>query len=250
MRELGKNEKRIALYILILCNLILLPFYSTRAASKEEGIQAAFEASGACFAELNVNGHAAVDHQFMDVQEATQWCWELAEKLELENGQLESNVEEDFTQVWITGKVKEGSTATLQIQSQQYEKLGETHIIIDFYDDQRMVQLNDLTKRLRDLLKSYGKTNITTCLVGTFEGNLSIEEKQAVLKKVMQSLEAEEVEGYKEGNVMSIVGYSSKVKEWIRYGGNRVNINLAMRYKDYEDKSYLWIGTPLITMGY
>ncbi|AOT70065.1 YwmB family TATA-box binding protein [Geosporobacter ferrireducens] len=250
MRELGKNEKRIGLYILILCNLILLPFYSSKAAPKESGIQAAFEQSEANFAEMNINAHAAIENQFIGVQKATQWCWQIAEQLELENGQLNANVEKDYTQVWITGKVKAGSTVTIQIQSQQHEKLQETHIMIDFYEDHGMLEIKGLTEQLYELLKPYGKTNITTCLIGTFEGNMEVTEREEVVKALMKALEVKEVEGYREGNIISIVGYSDKIKEWINYGGNRVNVNIAMRYNDYENKTFLWIGTPLITVGY
>ena len=250
MREIGKNEKRIGLYILILCNLILIPFYSSKAAPLQSGIQEAFEQSGANFKEVNINAHAAIENQFIDMQKATQWCWQIAEQLKIENGQLESNVEQDYTQVWVTGKVKGGSTVTIQVQSQQHEKHQETHVMIDYYEDHRMLELNSLTESFNDLLKPYGKTNVTTCLVGTFEGNLEETQRDEVLKPLMKSLEVKEVEGYKEGNIISIAGYSEKIKEWINYGGNRVNINVAMRYNDYENKTFLWVATPLITIGY
>lgn len=250
MRELGKKEKRIALYMLIICNLILLPFYSSKAQPKENGVQAAFEQSKANFAEMNINAHAAIENQFIDAQKATQWCWEIAEQLEVENGQLESNIEKDSTHVWITGEMKAGSTVTIQVQSQEQEKLQETHILVDLYEAHRMLEMNSLTERLYHLLKPYGKTKITTCLVGTFEGNLQKIEREEIVKVLMKSLEVKEIEGYKEENMISIVGYSDKIKEWIHYGGNRVNVNIAMRYNSYENKTFLWIGTPLITAGY
>ncbi|MDI9475442.1 MAG: YwmB family TATA-box binding protein [Bacillota bacterium] len=36
----------------------------------------------------------------------------------------------------------------------------------------------------------------------------------------------------------------------INYGGKDVNIQLAMRYSEYEDKTYLWLATPLIITAY
>ncbi|HNU80805.1 MAG TPA: YwmB family TATA-box binding protein [Bacillota bacterium] len=30
----------------------------------------------------------------------------------------------------------------------------------------------------------------------------------------------------------------------------KVNVQLAMRYSSYDDRTYIWIGTPLIPMGY
>ena len=29
-----------------------------------------------------------------------------------------------------------------------------------------------------------------------------------------------------------------------------MNLNIAIRYNEYEEKTYIWIGTPIITIGY
>ena len=33
-------------------------------------------------------------------------------------------------------------------------------------------------------------------------------------------------------------------------GGKPVNVQVAMRYNSYKDKTYLWIGVPVISIEY
>jgi len=32
--------------------------------------------------------------------------------------------------------------------------------------------------------------------------------------------------------------------------GKKVNMNLAIRYNSYEDRTYIWLATPVITVEY
>jgi len=61
---------------------------------------------------------------------------------------------------------------------------------------------------------------------------------------------AKKVEGITEENLISISAYSPRVKSSILVNEKRVNINLAMRYNSYEDKTYIWLATPVITTEY
>ena len=47
---------------------------------------------------------------------------------------------------------------------------------------------------------------------------------------------------------LNIMGFSPLLPEGIEILGQNYNINIVMRYNSEEDKTYLWIGTPVISL--
>jgi hypothetical protein len=63
-------------------------------------------------------------------------------------------------------------------------------------------------------------------------------------------MERAEVEGIRDGSLISLSAYSPLLKDSIKVRGKRVNINLAARYSAFEDKTYIWLASPVITTEY
>ncbi|OZV13462.1 hypothetical protein CIW83_04260 [Tissierella sp. P1] len=51
-------------------------------------------------------------------------------------------------------------------------------------------------------------------------------------------------------SLVSYTAYTPLIESSIFSGEKKVNLNLAIRYNENEDKTYIWIGTPIITTGY
>jgi hypothetical protein len=63
----------------------------------------------------------------------------------------------------------------------------------------------------------------------------------------MKNINATTREDYVTDEVYSVVGYTKKIREYIYSGKQKININLALRYNSYQDKTYLYLATPVIT---
>ncbi len=87
-------------------------------------------------------------------------------------------------------------------------------------------------------------------LTGYINGKLDSNELNNTFRKVFNSAGAKKVEGIKDNNLISLSAYSPNVKNFISVNGNRVNLNVAIRYNSYEDKTYIWLATPVITKEY
>lgn len=243
------KRKGIILYFILLCGL-LMPSYTSTALSKEEGIQNVFLESEAQFKEINLNGHVAIENQFVHMETAKKWGLEISKELGMIESNLNSQEEPDHHQVEIKGKNQRGQTILLLIQSQEDEGIQETHIVMDIWEENHMIDVHDLAQEVNTLLEKYGHPEIVTCITGTFDGEIGKDKRGEILLDMEKFLDIREVESYNEEKMTSNVGYSPKIKEWITYNGKKVNIHMAMRYNAYEDKTYLWIGTPLILTGY
>ncbi len=53
-----------------------------------------------------------------------------------------------------------------------------------------------------------------------------------------------------EDDILSFSIFTPYIEEYIYTGSRKMNLNIAIRFNEYEDKTYIWIGTPIITIGY
>ena len=58
------------------------------------------------------------------------------------------------------------------------------------------------------------------------------------------------VEKYEEDGIVSYSIFSPLIDEYIYTGNRKMNLNIALRYSELENKTYILIGTPIITIGY
>lgn len=94
------------------------------------------------------------------------------------------------------------------------------------------------------------KPEFNFCIVGNFNGQLDYLSLNDICLKLLEKANARSVEGIRDGNMISVSAYSPIIKESISANGRKVNLNLAIRYNSYEDKTYIWLATPVITREY
>ncbi|MBB6216353.1 hypothetical protein HNQ80_002453 [Anaerosolibacter carboniphilus] len=244
------KKRKTGLYFLIIMYLVLVPFYQSKAGAKEIELKEVLKTSGAQLAEYNVNAHVGILGESRDMQEAENLCWDLSRRLGMKKAVMESNHSKENVQTWVTGKYKGEQDITVMVQSSQTEAGKETNIVVDLMGKEKLTSIQEIGKELKAVLGRYGDVELSSWVSGTFPGKKSKEEQMNITSNIMASLEAKEIEGIREDHLISIVGYSKMIPQWIRYGGKKVNLNIALRYNSYEDKTYLWIGNPLISIAY
>jgi hypothetical protein len=94
------------------------------------------------------------------------------------------------------------------------------------------------------------KPKFNSCITGCFGGKMDNSALNAACARIFEKAEARKVEGIREGSLISVSAFSSAIREAVNDNGNKVNLNLAIRYNSYEDKTYLWLATPVITTEY
>jgi len=67
---------------------------------------------------------------------------------------------------------------------------------------------------------------------------------------ILYSLDAQKKDEMKDVNILSTTGYTEKLSDYIKYGEEKINVNASVRYSEYDDKTFVYIGTPLITLEY
>ncbi len=147
--------------------------------------------------------------------------------------------------------MEDGNMTTVKLLSNRLVGGNETYIIVDIAQNKGYKDIVSISNRLKEWLNKYkDQVETTISLTGAVAGEINKTWEKNTQNTIFDYLRAKKLEVLEDELFTSITAYSPLIKTYISYGGKNVNIQLAMRYSEYEDKTYLWIGTPLITTTY
>lgn len=164
-----------------------------------------------------------------------------------------SIISNDFIdKVEIVGSDREGKTISINAQlNKQKDSLGENYISISVFGDSPKITFKETSDFVTKLFRRHKiKPKANTCLTGFFNGELSHNNLNNIGKQILKDAKARKVNGIADRNLISVSAYSSSIDNSIDIDGKKVNMNLALRYNSYEDKTYIWLATPVITIEY
>lgn len=196
---------------------------------------------------LDITGKKQEQKEFSNATETT------------ENKNLEEvyyilkNDSSEYRQITIWGKDKEGRLITIVLTSEKdiLSDFEQTCIFIDFIENEEISSIKDTKEKIEELLKKINvETEISTCIIGTFEGQLSSKEIVDKVTIAIGAINGNKVEGLFESSIISVSVYTPNIENYIFTGDSKMNVNISMRYNEYENKTYIWVGTPIITIGY
>ena len=152
----------------------------------------------------------------------------------------------------ITGCTADGKTICITVQfNEDKDKMQKNIVSIDVINKLTQLDINDTANLLKEKFKSFGlNPKVNTCIIGYFDGKLDYVEMNRVSRLFLEAAKAKKVNGMSEKNLISISAYSPLIDNNIELEGKKINMNLALRYNAYEDKTYIWFATPVITIEY
>lgn len=168
------------------------------------------------------------------------------EKFSREN--LENDTLEKVKIKGIVGQRNVGIEVTIGKDAKASDK---KYISMNIIQDQAYDTLEGTKSSITGIFKSRGlDPRVNACITGTFAGNLDQEQLNEIGRKILRETGAKKVEGAGDGNYISVSAYTPYMERYIRVHGKKVNLNVALRYNSYEDKTYIWLATPVITTEY
>ncbi|MCT4566265.1 MAG: YwmB family TATA-box binding protein [Maledivibacter sp.] len=243
--------KKLFIYIFILTLSISVVFGNSIEPLKPElAVKTAFDVSKAKLDHININSYVRIDNNFIAIDNGSKICNDISEKLGMKEISIKKKIEENSYGISVKGILCGGVYATIILRSSKLENPNESTIVIDIIETKGQYALEKLCDKIRDVLLSYGKVNLNVNIVGYYNGFVDNKELKIIIDRLFEAVGAEGVEGIDEDNLISITGYTPNIKEHISYCGKKANINIATRLNSYENKTYIWIGTPLIVEEY
>lgn len=265
-----KNYKKFLLLGIILSLLVPISGLCEEKVEERDLLMGILEETDATFLEGDINIGGAIIDRFIGENEIREIGEDIRILLDIQGtlriGQnvfdegLEGDYyseeitgEEGFIQLMVWGFDTHHNLVTFILSS--YEEadvgLGETSLFINLIKREQFSDFNGIIEEIENIFKEYNKpVDITTCIVGTFDGKLTLEEKEEKIIRAIKVAKGKTIEKYEEDTVVSFSVFTPYIEKYIYTGNKKMNLNIAARYNEHEDKTYIWIGTPIITIGY
>jgi len=177
---------------------------------------------------------------------------EAAEFFDLEIGyDIFTNENKFMRQANISGITSYGDLVNVIISRDLSSGQRETYIVVDIISKDQSRPSEELVKRQEEFFKSLGvEANISTTFTGTFENEYNSKQQERFCVEIFERIDGEISQVLNENGLVSMAGYSPHLRDKLDTGRGIINLQVAMRYSPYWRKTYIWIGSPLITTEY
>jgi len=217
---------------------------------EEETLVTTFNDSNFQPIQVNVNTWGTVSNSFSSLEDMRNLSQKITDALEIYHfDNIEEKDSESLKEITVV-RVSKNAKTTVKVQSIKYDT-ASTYLIIDIILYDKYKGLVYLKEKLDEIYAQNGiisNTNIT--IMGNMDGNLTREEKEKVCQRIMRNINAKVEDVYDTGKIYSAYGYTRLIDDYIVSNNKKINVNCAFRYNEYEDKTYLYFATPLITVEY
>lgn len=216
-------------------------------------LQDAFSSTGAKFVNSEVYIWSYIDEQKNSPENLLNFADQLAIDLNITRNAPFSN--KTVSNAFINktdriGTCSDGKSVCVSTQLSK-DNLQKSNISINVINELYHQDINDSARLLEEKFKKFGlNPKVNTCIVGCFDGKLDYEEMNRISKIILKDTKAKDIKGIYDNNLISISAYSPYIDNTIEVEGKRLNMNIALRYNAYEDKTYIWLATPVITIEY
>ena len=245
--------KKIIIYMSIFIILIMLGAISADANNTLDNSYGTFletfESIDAKFKFYNIKANVTINYD-IDKDDIKSACLDVINDLGMEESNF--NIEENWTkneqQIYAKAYNENLSISIVGIKKSK----DESYLIVDILDNKVYKNIVDIYAILKNSLSIYSDTvEIYTCIAGEYSKKLQIYKYDDILDKILYNMNAEVVDKVQEENFLSITAYSKILKEnYLECLGNKINLNIGIRYSENDDKTLIYIATPIIKLDY
>ncbi|GMB01337.1 YwmB family TATA-box binding protein [Pelosinus sp. IPA-1] len=251
-----KFRTRLSMTLAILLLLSLAMVKELPAATPEEPLSQAMEATGAHVNEYSINAWVKLPDEKMNDNQLQEMVEKIMEQLGVNAEDYQLTQQQRGTHRTVQAEAIRPKWHTF-VAAQVVPKQGdssqmETYLVVNMESIvNENTSIQQLQRKISDSIKKNGVSpKINTCLIGWLDGKLVDGEQQRVLEKAFMAIDGVIIDKLKVENFLSYTGFSSIAGEWLQVGDKKVNINIATRYSQYDNRTYVIIGSPIITKEY
>ena len=208
-----------------------------------------FNNTQAQFKFYNIKANGFIDYDITK-NEIKDICIDIINDLGLEESDIkwEEKWNSQEKQIYIESKIQEKSISIIGIKKNS----SESYIIIDILENKVYKNIVDIYTILEKSLYKYpSNIDISTCISGEFHKKIQFNKYNDILEEILYNMNAEEIDRIENDNMVSVTAYSKFLEDnYLEYLGNQINLNIGIRYSEDEDKTLIYIATPIIKLDY
>ena len=246
--------KRCIAFFLVILVYINSSFYVL--GDEKEGfnaIEASFKNSKFNFESYNISAHAVINDEYLEITEIKNILNEINKEFGIDVESIKYNVteKENYREIFTKSKNAENIDISIVIDSELSKENKMTNIVVDINKNEEYKDIAGNYSKLKNILSKFASNiDVYTCMIGNLKGKINDSLYRKIAEKIFAQLKATKKESIKDKNILSITGYSNKIKSYISYDNKKINLNVSLRYDAYDDKTLLYVGTPVIMLEY
>lgn len=208
----------------------------------------AFEQTEANFKFYNIKINCVVS-DIDNKKQIENICTDIVNCLNLNSDKIKLR-EEDDNGVKIYAQIKDNSYNVSFTAIKKNSK--EYYIIIDILSNKVYKNIGDIYRNLDDILHRHtNDVDIYICIAGEYTKKLQLYKSNDILENILYNMNAKEIDRVRENNLFSVTAYSNLLTENdLDYLENKINLNIGIRYSENEDKTLIYMATPIIKLDY
>ncbi len=212
-----------------------------------------FLSTGAAMVAGEVQYYAPLEDSFLNMSELESVLIKTSGLIGLQDGRIQYGEGDTYRVIDISGKTAQGTDAHIVVQSNPGEESGfppRSYLLITCRDTS-LTNINEIADRLDIIIQPLAPGGrLSYYLNGELPGRMSSQEMSSIANKALASIKGQVIEGIWQDDLVSLTAYSPLLENYLGTDRQRFNLNLAIRYDDYHDKTVLWAGHPIIHSSY
>lgn len=239
-------KSRICLFVIVLSLFSIITVYGQ--STKTEWIPKfieSFEMTDSNFKFYNIKSSVMIEKD-IDIKELEDICVGIAQNLGYNTDEL--CVKTQKTEIYVNYNDKNTGISIVGVKKNS----KEFYIIVDILNNKVYKNIENIYVKLENELKKYSdEVNINICIAGEYTKKLKNAKISDILQKILYNMYAEKIDEIKEENFLSVNAYSKLLKENnLKYLDREMNLNIGIRYSEDDDKTLIYIATPIIKLDY
>lgn len=209
----------------------------------------AFEQTDANFKFYNIKVNCVVSDISNEKQIKNMYI-DIVNSLNLDTNKIKWKQEQDNDGFKIYAQIQ-GKSYNVSLKSIKKNN-KEYYIIVDILNNKVYKNIVDIYPTLNNVLNKYSNdVEICFCIIGEYTKNLQLYKSNDILENILYNMNAKKIDKIKEDNIISVTAYSDLLTENdLDYLENKINLNIGIRYSQNEDKTLIYMATPIIKLDY
>ena len=242
-----------AMYAVIVLWAVLTAVYMTNMGRADKvSISTAFTDSvdGEEWCELDtyIEGYGKFGVCYLTQEEKERLVENIASALGITSSYGLATVCEDEVNITVLSKESVDGSVTIKAITQE-PQVQYVYVNITVYNNiDCAVSYRELMEGMFDAMGIQGNVNMN--LVGSLEGALNSTEKNELADGLLDRLGAKVVTENRDNDIFTIYAYSKGAGSYITIGGNKINMNIAIGYDEEQDRTKVYLASPINSLDY
>ncbi|MHB1127138.1 MAG: YwmB family TATA-box binding protein [Bacillota bacterium] len=237
-----------------LISLLVQPVHPS--GGKELLVYQAFQAADADLDEIILQAWAQINGRNMTIEELAGIARQTAASMGAEQGlTMDTKTEEYMRIVNMEASPEPGTHLHIGVQN-LYPQPGsagvvETYLMVTWSERGTAANLEARLWNLQSAYKNLAVTpKVTVGLTGTVPGHLTSEAAEKKINQIFGAVAGREKEALREAGLISVSGFSRLIPDSVNTGLTKINLQAALRYHPVDDRTYIYVGSPLLPGEY